>query len=511
MDSIINNMNFAQLESLWKATFTDYSIDDYIDTLDYDTEEEIVDDIKELLKEEINHREEERRKENEKFIESLMGMEEQPLIQQPRQKKEIPRRDIEPEKFAELIGKQFEKRQKRIEELKDVYDELYPGDRFVEGGDETFFEWLRNKDAPANDEKINEFIDSIEINSVIDLQKLNRDERDKAFDRMKQKLEELLGDLAITDKFLIHYRINGQWKTRTLTTEIYKQLMDSLDKKEFIYGKEAFESSYIHFSDSPEEGLFKLVYFDAISITPVKESGNTRKDNRSSFFPYLNKSDIDLSRYQIFDTIVKKNKKGEEKQRKELNDSCFVYALKQYGICEDILNKIRMRIHTRKFGLSKMDAICEEFKLHVIVHDLEDENHNSKFRVNKKNYFGVPEKDALNVIHLNSFKEHYFLEEKTKYSSNYIDHKYVLHEEVDSNNYCKRFKNGRWVTDNHPTRFISSGNLVKLLFENNYVDDAGNKVPYFEPMTYSNSKVLETTLYMRGSCQIQDVFHYNRR
>ena len=44
MDSIINNMNFAQLESLWKATFTDYSIDDYIDTLDYDTEEEIVDD-----------------------------------------------------------------------------------------------------------------------------------------------------------------------------------------------------------------------------------------------------------------------------------------------------------------------------------------------------------------------------------------------------------------------------------------------------------------------------------
>ena len=214
MDLIIDNMDFPQLESLWKATFPDYSIDDYIDTLNYETEVEIMDDIKELLKEEINRREEERRKENEKFIESLMGMEKQPLIQQPKQKKEIPRRDIEPEKFAELIGKQYEKRQKRIEELKDVYDELYPGDRFVEGGDETFFEWLRNKDAPANDEKINEFIDLIEINSVIDLQKLNRDERDKAFDRMKQKLEELLGELAITDKFLIHYRINGQWKTR---------------------------------------------------------------------------------------------------------------------------------------------------------------------------------------------------------------------------------------------------------------------------------------------------------
>ena len=50
MDSIINNMNFAQLESLWKATFTDYSIDDYIDTLDYDTEEEIVDDVRTLIR-----------------------------------------------------------------------------------------------------------------------------------------------------------------------------------------------------------------------------------------------------------------------------------------------------------------------------------------------------------------------------------------------------------------------------------------------------------------------------
>ena len=74
MDLIINNMDFPQLESLWKATFPDYSIDDYIDTLNYETEVEIMDDIKELLKVEINRREEERRKENEKFIESLMGM-----------------------------------------------------------------------------------------------------------------------------------------------------------------------------------------------------------------------------------------------------------------------------------------------------------------------------------------------------------------------------------------------------------------------------------------------------
>ena len=142
-----------------------------------------------------------------------------------------------------------------------------------------------------------------------------------------------------------------------------------------------------------------------------------------------------------------------------------------------------------------MDAICEEFKLHVVVHDLEDENKHSKFRVNKKNYFGVPEKEAFNVIHLNSFKEHYFLEEKTKYSNDYIKHKYVLHEEVDPKNFNKRFDGGYWKATKDPKRFISSGKLVKLLLENNY----------FQRMTYNNSKVLETTLYKDAEFEIGDL------
>ena len=41
-----------------------------------------------------------------------------------------------------------------------------------------------------------------------------------------------------------------------------------------------------------------------------------------------------------------------------------------FGIKEDVLNKIKRRIHTRKLWLSKMDAICEEFNLHTEVYDL---------------------------------------------------------------------------------------------------------------------------------------------
>ena len=101
-----------------------------------------------------------------------------------------------------------------------------------------------------------------------------------------------------------------------------------------------------------------------------------------------------------------------------------------------------------------MKAICKEFKLHVIVHDLEDVNHNSKYRVNKKNYFGDLKTEAFNEIHINSYKDHYFLEEKTKYTRDYIKRKYVLHEEVDPNNFNKRFDGGYWnFTDSRRVLF----------------------------------------------------------
>ena len=73
-------------------------------------------------------------------------------------------------------------------------------------------------------------------------------------------------------------------------------LMELFEKREYVYGKEVFETNIIHNSLDDDSEHFKFVYFDAISFTPAKVSSNTRKDNRNSFFPYLNKSDIDLSR-----------------------------------------------------------------------------------------------------------------------------------------------------------------------------------------------------------------------
>ena len=392
MEAVINNLDYDALVPIWKNTFPNLSIDEYIDTLEYTDRDEILDDVRSLIIEELRRLERLRQKDNEDHIQALMEMEPLPLITHESHRRR------KGKKFIDDIRKEYERRQQRMSELKQTYYDLHPEDEFIDSNDESFHEWLRNKDAPSNDETIREFMDSIQLGSVIDFQKLNRNDRTRVFEQMKARFEEVFGELSITNKYIIHYRINGQWKSRTLTSDMWRQLMETLDRKEFIYAKESFETSLMQFSNETEEGLFKLIHFDAIRIEPVIDAGNQRKDNRSSFFKYFNTSDIDLSRYQIFPSITKMTKKGKPVQIKELNDSCFVYALMIYGVNNEILNKIRLRINTRKLGANKMDSICDEFKIHAVVNDLEYTNKNSKFRVNGKNYFGCPESQAQYVI-----------------------------------------------------------------------------------------------------------------
>ena len=504
MEEIIRNLDYKGLESIWKVTFPNESIDDFMLSFDYTDEEDYLKEIRQVLIDEIQDREVMRQTEQKEHIESLMNMEVEPFDEEKAQRKEHMKAlfDMEPQpeikthqqrrrkgkKFIEAIKTQHQKRQQRINKLHEVYNKQ-------RDKDEDFYEWLRNKDAPADDENIQAFLDSIHLDSVIDFSTLNRNEREKVFETMKDRFEEVFGTLEITDNFLIHYRINGQWKSRTLTTDIWRQLMETLDAKEFVYSKESLDSGLMKFSDESEEGIFKFVYFDAISITPINDEHKRRKDNRSSFFKYFNTTDIDLSRYQIFPSIIRFDKKQRPKQIKALNDSCFIYALKVHGVSRDVLDKLRLRINTRKLGNAKMDALCDEFKIHVVVKDLEYTNDHTKFRVNGKNYFGCPKDEAKWCLTLNSFKDHYFIDEPTVFTTEYIKHKYVLHEDIGEVCYDKVYRNGIWKRDRRPSYFISSGKLVKLLFEGGH----------FKPMTYNNSYILHTSLYKEAKVDIGDL------
>ena len=146
------------------------------------------------------------------------------------------------------------------------------------------------------------------------------------------------------------------------------------------------------------------------------------------------------------------DKKGKKKLRKELNDYCFVYALHHAGFNIDSLNKMRARFCCRYQSPKNINLVCQEFKIHLIIHDKDDKSKHSLIRNQCKkrttqdknySYLGVPKEEAKHIIEMNLFKDHFFLEEPTPYTKDYIVHKYVNKEDVPAECYNKRFYNGR--------------------------------------------------------------------
>ena len=140
MEAIIRNLDYDALESIWKLTFPDDDIEDFMLSFDYTDEEDYLKEIRDVLIDEIKDREYRRQKEQEAHTEALMNMEPQPEI---KQKKQMRRKG---KKFIEAIKSQHQKRQQRINKLHEIYN----NQRDKEEG---FYEWLRNKDAPADDER----------------------------------------------------------------------------------------------------------------------------------------------------------------------------------------------------------------------------------------------------------------------------------------------------------------------------------------------------------------------
>ena len=111
MEEVINKLDYNGLVPIWNVTFPDWSINDYVDTLSYDNQDDVLEDIRSLLIDEIKNNETKRQKENEEFVESLMAMDPQPMIKpnkQPRRRKQTPT------SLAQAIKEQHKRRQKRI-------------------------------------------------------------------------------------------------------------------------------------------------------------------------------------------------------------------------------------------------------------------------------------------------------------------------------------------------------------------------------------------------------------
>lgn len=176
--------------------------------------------------------------------------------------------------------------------------------------------------------------------------------------------------------------------------------------------------------------------------------------NQGHFFKYINKTTIDLTDLQIF------NSKMEDKDlQKHLKNHCLVYALQKSGINNDLIVSSlinKSTINSDKFLLRRIPELDENIK--VILTEYRD-------RLVKTTYGSSK---AKKVVELFLYKNHFMINKEFPITSYAINN---YNEVCDLKDWNKIYRKTRYYCRSDD-KFIKTEKLIPLMFKNNlFVED----------------------------------------
>lgn len=241
------------------------------------------------------------------------------------------------------------------------------------------------------------------------------------------------------DKLMTAIQING------IFYNLHNKTINTIREK--LIGKiEAFQKSselidYIYNAINLNDPI--LFQTNLKTFKYVKEEG--------AFFPYYHKTNLNLNRFQI--SPLTSYFEGVNIDTTINNENCLIYALKLAGLEDDKIKPIKNYVSNGNIPICKLKEICENngFIINLIT-ERKDKSLN-KTRITKYGKEG-------NEYNIACVEGHYFINEKTDYTSYYIKN-YKELKEVKDGNYIVKKTNAR-----DPSRVINSFELVLLLLEN---------------------------------------------
>ena len=218
------------------------------------------------------------------------------------------------------------------------------------------------------------------------------------------------------------YTLNEKNKAR-LDDILSKDIVDILEKED----------------DSDTEIIDAIMKFNSMTfeILPPKEGGY--KKGQNAFFPYTNKTPIDLSRYDIYDEVKSSNYK----------DNCFIIALRSAGVDEKIITQAKQICLNRYIPTCKLKDFCEKLNIYITL-----KKGNQKTHAPQK--IGNPNSPIK--INLGSVEDHFFLIEPVEITAYAIKNWKSLQGKERWNEYYKK-------THKDNKRFINSFDLIKTMIE----------------------------------------------
>lgn len=166
------------------------------------------------------------------------------------------------------------------------------------------------------------------------------------------------------------------------------------------------------------------------SITLRELTADNVIDNRDgAFFPYINTTNLDLTRYQVYNQEQAKNRELVEER-----DHCLIHALRLNDVDESKLNSIKLAYKaSQSISKKNLKEIASLIGRDIIVHTYSGKGLNLyKYKYSAKPET-IPTKDGIikppkggetnsNDVLLAMFENHYFIyDENTKYSKYSID------------------------------------------------------------------------------------------
>jgi hypothetical protein len=215
----------------------------------------------------------------------------------------------------------------------------------------------------------------------------------------------------------------------------------------------------------------------------IKPKEFKNKITKGAFFPYYNRTSLNLVRYQIVDGLTKQiteedvdlynlklNKIPNFKPVKNietleritmsnniLKENCLIYAFRLLGMSDDELYRCSDYVKNRHIAQDELRKLANELKINIILRSLRKDDS----RIHKIQY-GDPEGKTYNIaLHSN----HYFIyDEHTEYTSFYVKNYNLLKNERDAQNIVGyRTGTTKYIKDKRPSYYISSLHLVDEL------------------------------------------------
>lgn len=206
------------------------------------------------------------------------------------------------------------------------------------------------------------------------------------------------------------------------------------------------------------------INYDAVKSLVVRVSKKKRESRKAgAFFPYFNKTDINLERYGIF------NNTNSKQYENCLYNSLITLGIKKSTYLNETFLDLATKTSMEKIPTTYLKNIAKNLKINLIV-NIECSNGNE---YNVKHKYGEEDK---NDYFIGLIAGHYFINEKTKYTKKFLIEKIIESGiDIDINTFFKK--------DERIKKNLSSFSLIRyMLYLNNYFVNE----PFFKSIDFTN-------------------------